>query len=125
MTTIRVQGNAVTLGGVDPLQLNDILADAPEPALPGASLRATSANLLYLFERLPSATWEDPQGRLMEARAHRLVNAQGRPEPGEYEKTWPFKMQPRDYQLRIFAAARHMKYFALAPVVMGCVDADT
>jgi superfamily II DNA or RNA helicase len=55
----------------------------------------------------------------MEARAHRLVNSQGRPEPGDYERNWPFKMQPRDYQLRIFAPARRMKYFALAPVVMG------
>lgn len=55
----------------------------------------------------------------MEARAHRFIEAQRRAEPGEYEATWPFKMPCRSYQLKIFAAARHMKFIALAPVVMG------
>lgn len=71
------------------------------------------------------ATWQDPSGRLMEARAHRLVQAQRRAEPGEYEKHFPFKTQPwqdkqgRSFQMSIFAAARQMPFFALAPVVMG------
>ena len=61
----------------------------------------------------------------MEARAHRLIEAMRQEEPGEYERQWPFKHQPwkarngDSFQLRIFTSARRMKFFALAPVVMG------
>jgi hypothetical protein len=56
---------------------------------------------------------------MMNARAERLIASQPRPEPGEYEERWPFKHRPFPFQMKVFAAARHMKVFALAPVAMG------
>lgn len=121
MIVIDVQPDAVLIGGVDPLRLNDVIMDAPEPPTPGTSvLKPVAANLLYLFEALPAASWNDPKAQLMEARAHRFIAERiQRPEPGDYEKNWPFRVTPKGYQLRIFAAARTMPFIALAPVAPG------
>lgn len=117
---IDVSETATKVIGLDPLQLNDLVQDAPEPPPPGfGGLRSTPANLLYLFARFPDADWHDPHGKLVEARAHRLIEALRQEEPGDYERNWPFRKAPWPFQLRIFTAARKMKYIALAPVVMG------
>lgn len=100
------------------VQLMDIRNGAPEPALNGA-LRASHANLSWLLDNYPDAAWIDPGNLLLEVRAARLIAAQDRPKPGHYEWSWPFKMPPLAFQLDIFAAARHMREFALAPVAMG------
>jgi superfamily II DNA or RNA helicase len=92
--------------------------NAPEPAENGV-LRASHANLMWLLDNYPDAQWVDPGNRLLEIRAARIIAQQNRPKPGEYEKSWPFKMQPLPFQLDIFAAARLMPVFALAPVAMG------
>lgn len=119
-TQVDIQEALTRVSGLDPLQLNDLYIDAPEPCLPPfVGLRTVGANLLYLFERLPQATWNDPDNRLLEARAHRFIERIGRPEPGDYERSWPFKVTPHAFQLKIFAAARLMTAIALAPVVMG------
>lgn len=125
---IDVQEALTRVTGLDPLQLNDLLVDAPEPAKPGdlSGLRTVGANLLYLFEKLPDAIWNDPGSRLMEARAHRYIGRLSRRQPDDSDRNFPFKVQPKPYQLNIFAAARYMSPFvALAPVAPGCVDADT
>lgn len=90
--------------------------DAPEPSVP---LRSSHANLAWLLDRYPDAIWRDPANRLLEVRAARLIMAQDRPKPGDYERNWPFKVAPLPFQLEIFAAARHMPVFALAPVATG------
>lgn len=119
-TLIDVRDTLARVMGLDPLQLNDLLADAPEPPPQGfGGVRPTAANLLYLMEKLPHATWQDPAGKLMEARAHRLIEAMRQEEPGDYERSWPFREPCWPFQLRIFTAARKMPHFALAPVVMG------
>lgn len=125
---VDVQEALTKVSGLDPLQLNDLLVDAPEPAKPGdlSGVRSVGANLLYLFEKLPGAIWNDPGSRLMEARAHRYIGRLKRPSPTDEDRSWPFKVPPKDYQLNVFAAARRMSPFvALAPVAPGCVDADT
>lgn len=119
---IDVQEALTRVTGLDPLQLNDILVDAPEPAKPGdlSGLRTVGANLLYLFEKLPDAIWNDPGSRLMEARAHRYIGRLSRRQPDDSDRDFPFKVQPKPYQLNIFAAARYMSPFvALAPVAPG------
>lgn len=118
-TTILINRATVQIDGLDPLRLNDTLMGAPEPAIEGIGLRSTTANLLWLLDRFPDAQFVDREGLLMEARALRVVQQQQRPEPGEYELNWKFRLRPLDYQLRIFAAARHMTNIALAPVAMG------
>ena len=107
--TIRVEGAT----GLEELAA---YGDAPEPSTP---LRASHANLSWLLDRYPEATWVDPQNRLLEVRAARLIAAQDRPAPGAYERAWPFKVPCLPFQLDIFAAARLMPVFALAPVAMG------
>lgn len=120
MILVDVQPAALTVGGLDPLQLNDLFQDAPEPPAPGAySLKPVAANLLYVFEKLPLAIWNDPKQLLMEARAHRFTEKLQRPPPGDYEAKWPFRMEPKPYQLKVFAAARELPYIALAPVAPG------
>jgi len=106
--TVRVEG-----GGLDEMF---VYGDAPEPSLP---LRASHANLNWLLDRYPDAQWIDPQNRLLEVRAARIIAAQDRPRPSDYERNWPFKVAPLPFQMDIFAAARHMPIFALAPVAMG------
>lgn len=120
MIVIQVLGEVARVGGMDPLQLNDLYQDAPEPPAPGLSgLKATSANLLFLLERCQGAIWEDPAGKLMEARAHRYIDALRRQEPTDADRGWPFKVEPKPYQLRIFAQARSMPNVALAPCAPG------
>lgn len=119
MITVHVTPATVRFEGLDPLRLNDTLMDAPEPAIEGVGLRSTTANLLWLLDRFPEATFVDPQRLLVEARALRVVQEQNRPKPGDYEARFPFKMTPLPYQLEIFAAARQMTNMALAPVAMG------
>jgi len=119
--TIRV-GTAVTrIYGLPGLRASDIYANAPEPApADWNGIRSTSANLTYLDETLPGSRWEDPQNRLLEARAMRIVEELRRNvQPGDYERDFPFKMAPMPFQLTTFAAARHMTNIALAPVAMG------
>ena len=118
--TVYVRDNGIRVAGLDPLRSNDLCQDAPEPPERGlGDLRATIPNLLYVFEKLPEAVWDDPKSMLMEARALRYMERLQDVEPGEYEKSWPFKQEPRPFQLKIFARARHMTAIALAPVVMG------
>ena len=117
---VTVGPSLIKVAGLDAIALNDLLADAPEPAPQGwGGLRTTTANLLYLAEKLPGATWRDPERRLVEAQAMQLVAAQRRTVPGDYEAAWPFKMPPLAFQLDTFAQARHLTDFALAPVAMG------
>jgi hypothetical protein len=82
-------------------------------------LKVVAANLLYLFEKLPDAFWNDPGAKLMEARAHRFIEALHRTEPGDYERSWPFKVEPKPYQLKVFADSRTLPYISLAPVAPG------
>lgn len=123
MTEVSIRvGTAVTrVYGLPGLRTSDLYANAPEPApADWNGIRSTSANLTYLDEVLPGSRWEDPQNRLMEARAMRLVEELRRNvQPGEYEAAFPFKMVPLPFQMTTFAAARHMTNIALAPVAMG------
>lgn len=123
MTDVLIKvGTAVTrVYGLPGLRTSDLYANAPEPAPQDWNgIRSTSANLTYLDEVLPGSRWEDPQNRLMEARAMRLVEELRRNvQPGEYEAAFPFKMVPLPFQMTTFAAARHMTNIALAPVAMG------
>ena len=123
MTDVLIKvGTAVTrVYGLPGLRTSDLYANAPEPAPQDWNgIRSTSANLTYLDEALPGSRWEDPQSRLMEARAMRLVEELRRNvQPGEYEAAFPFKLPPLPFQLTTFAAARHMTNIALAPVAMG------
>lgn len=118
---IDVQDSLTRIAGLDPLQYNDICQDAPEPPPPGfGGLRTVSANLLYLFEKLNTAIWNDPGSRLMEARAHSFIGRLNRPQPTDDDRNFPFRMPPKPYQLNVFAAARHMSpAIALAPVAPG------
>jgi hypothetical protein len=117
---IDVQPDAIRVGGLDPFRLIDLMQDAPEPPTPGTSvLRPVASNLLYLFEKLPDAFWNDPASKLMEARAHRFIEALHRSEPTDYDKGWPFKVEPKPYQLKVFAVARTLPYISLAPVAPG------
>jgi hypothetical protein len=100
------------------LDVIEINGNAPEPATNGV-LRASHANLAWLLDNYPSATFRDPGNRLLEVRAARIIAAQNRPTAGEYERNWPFKVAPLPFQIDIFAAARLMPVFALAPVAMG------
>ena len=120
MTSVKVTASLLSVAGLDPLQRNDLYQDAPEPTPPGfGGLRPTIDNVLYVFEKLPEAVWDDPQSKLMEARALRYMERVQDVDPSEYDKAWPFKQEPRPFQLKIFARARHMNAIALAPVVMG------
>lgn len=113
---IYINQASVRFEGVTALTEVDICGNAPEP---GAPLRASHANLDWLLSTYPDAIFVDPANRLLEVRAARIIAAQDRPKPGVYEDGWPFKTQPLPFQLDIFAAARRMKTFALAPVAMG------
>jgi len=92
LIVVDVQEGLARVGALDPLKLNDLLQDAPEPPAAGApGLKPVGANLLYLFERLQGAVWNDPQQRLLEARAHRFVEALHRQEPTELDRAFPFQ----------------------------------
>lgn len=119
MILVDVQLDAVKIGGIDPLVLNDFVQEAPEPPSPGGFLKPTPANLLYVFEKYKEAIWNDPLQLLMTARAHRFVDTLHRTEPTDYDTYWPFKVKPKDYQLKVFAVARTLPYIALAPVAPG------
>lgn len=119
MISIHVTPTIVRFEGLDPLRLNDTVMGAPEPAIEGIGLRSTTANLIWLLDRFPDAQFFDPQRLLIEARALRVVQAQNRPVPGDYERSFAFRREPFPYQMDIFAAARHMTDIALAPVAMG------
>lgn len=118
---ISVSPTRTIVGRVETLRLNDVYQNAPEPP-PGpefGGLRTNSANLLYLHELFPAAVWHDPLNRLVEARTYRFLANLRRQEPGDYERNFPFKLAPKEYQLKLFAHARHMTNIALAPVALG------
>jgi superfamily II DNA or RNA helicase len=120
---IVVTSGYITLAGLDRLTIRDTYYEAPEPPAEGDNvddgIRTGSANLLFLHERFPDAIWNDPGNRLVEARAYRYLSRLRTAEPGEYERTWPFKVSPRPYQLKIFTHARHLNRIALSPVALG------
>jgi len=119
---ISVTPNVITISGIDRLRINDVYFDAPEPPPPddpNVGLRTNSANLLFLHERFGDAIWHDPGNRLVEARTFRYLSRLREREPGEYERNWPFKVPPRDYQLKTFTHARHLPNVALAPCALG------
>ncbi len=119
--TINVTAGRTTLTGLPQTAITDVLYAAPEPPFSPdfGGVRSAAANLLYLHERFPDAIWIDPLNRLVEARTYRLLAALRKIEPGEYERSWPFKVAPKDYQLRLFAQARQMRDIALAPCALG------
>lgn len=120
MITVDVGTTLTRVLGANHLAVNDWYQNAPEPPPPNfGGLRTNRANLLYLLDAIPDASWNDPHQKLMEARAMRLIAALRREEPGDYERTWPFKKQPFEHQIKLFAQARHMKMMALAPVALG------
>lgn len=56
----------------------------------------------------------------MEARAHSFIERLHRPKPTDEDRAFPFKVEPKLYQLNVFSAARHMSpAIALAPVAPG------
>jgi len=117
---VRVSVSITRVQGLDPLRLNDLYMDAPEMPPSGfGGLRTNAANLLYLFQELPDATWIDPENRLLEARAQRFVEGLRRVQPGEYEANFPFKTAPYAFQMQVFAPGRLMKNIALAPAAPG------
>lgn len=119
---ITVTSSLITLAGIDRLRITDVYFEAPEPPNvddPNVGLRTNSANLLFLHERFPDAVWHDPGNRLVEARTFRYLARLREREPGEYERSFPFKVPPRDYQLKTFTHARHLPNVALAPCALG------
>lgn len=118
---ITVTPSIARVSGIDRLRITDAYFDAPEPPEEGLidGLRTNSANLLFLHERFPDAVWHDPDNRLVEARTYRFLARLRTEPPGEYERTWPFKVTPRDYQLSVFAHARQLPNVALAPCALG------
>ena len=119
---IYVAPSLITLAGIDRLRIRDIYFEAPEPPegdRPDDGLRTTGANLLYLHERFPDAFWHDPGNRLVEARAYRFLGRLRAAEPGEYERSFPFKTTPTDYQLKVFTHGRLLPNIALAPAALG------
>ncbi len=117
--TIHVTPDRIRLSGIDRLRITDSYNDAPEPAVTSDGLNTTSANLLFLHERYPDAVWNDPGNRLVEARAYRYMARLRTTGPGEYEREWPFKMEPKPYQLGVFTHGRHLPNVALAPCALG------
>jgi superfamily II DNA or RNA helicase len=110
----------------DAVQINDLIRNAPEPPFavtdgrrPVDYCRSCSANLLYLEQQLPDATWRDPHNRLFEAKAYRFLSKIRDSAPGEYELNWPFKLKPDDFQLQVFTHARMLREIALAPAALG------
>lgn len=118
---IAVSPTRTMVSRVETLALQDLYYNAPEPppSPDFGGLRTNAANLLYLHEQCPTAIWHDPHNRLVEARAYRFLANLRRQEPGEYERNFPFKLQPKEYQLKLFTHARHMTNIALAPVALG------
>ncbi len=119
--TITVTAGRTTLAGLAHTAITDVLYAAPEPPFSPdfGGVRSAAANLLYLHERFPDAIWVDPLNRLVEARTYRLLAALRKTEPGPYEAEFPFKVPPKDYQLRLFTQARQMRDIALAPCALG------
>jgi superfamily II DNA or RNA helicase len=117
---INIGSSITRIEGPDLTRVVDLYEGAPEPGSLEEGMRTTPANLIYLLDAEPGAAFFDPTGQLVAARAARLISAQDRPKPGEYERNWPFKRQPFPFQMEVFAAARVMPVFALAPVAMGC-----
>lgn len=119
---ISVAPSLTTISGVDRLRIRDTYFDAPEPPTEEESangIRSTGANILFLHERFPDAVWHDPGNRLVEARTYRYLTRLRTTEPGEYERAWPFKVPPKDHQLKVFTHARHLPNIALAPAALG------
>lgn len=118
---IIVSPARITVSRLETLRLNDTYANAPEPppSPEFGGIRTSPANLLYLHTLFPTAVWHDPHNRLVEARAYRFIARLRQEEPGEYERAFPFKLQPKDYQLKLFTHARRMTNIAMAPVALG------
>jgi len=118
---IIVSPARITVGRLETLRLNDTYANAPEPppSPEFGGLRTSPANLLYLHTLFPTAVWHDPHNRLVEARAYRFIARMRLEEPGDYERNFPFKLTPKDYQLKLFTHARRMTNIALSPVALG------
>lgn len=114
---IIVSPARITVGRLETLRLNDTYANAPEPppSPEFGGIRTSPANLLYLHTLFPTAVWHDPHNRLVEARAYRFIARLRQEEPGEYERGFPFKLPPKDYQLKLFTHARRMTNIALSP----------
>lgn len=119
VATIAVTRDRIRLSGIDRLRITDAYNDAPEPAATPDGLNTTSANLLYLHERFADAIWQDPGNRLVEARTYRYLARLRTTEPGEYERSWAFKLPPKPYQLTTFTHARQLPNVALAPCALG------
>jgi hypothetical protein len=118
MITFDVNQATIEVIGGLLIERLDISAAVPE-TIDGGGIRASHANISWLLDHYPEALWIDRHSRLMEVRAAREIAAQARPTAGDYERNWPFKMQPLPFQIDIFAAARLMTEFALAPVATG------
>lgn len=118
---IIVSPARITVSRLETLRLNDTYANAPEPppSPEFGGIRTSPANLLYLHTLFPTAVWHDPHNRLVEARAYRFIARLRQEEPGEYERAFPFKLPPKDYQLKLFTHARRMTNIALSPVALG------
>ncbi len=118
---IIVSPARITVSRLETLRLNDTYANAPEPppSPEFGGIRTSPANLLYLHTLFPTAVWHDPHNRLVEARAYRFIARLRQEEPGEYERNFPFKLPPKDYQLKLFTHARRMTNIALSPVALG------
>lgn len=120
--TISVTSSIARLSGMDRLRIQDVYFEAPEP--PNADdlldgIRSCGANLLFLHERFPDATWHDPGNRLVEARTYRYLARLRTQQPGEYERNWPYKVPPHEHQINLFTHARQMPHAALAPCALG------
>jgi len=124
--SISVSPAWATIRGLEPVHINDLVHNAPEPPFAVSRgervdyLRANPANLIYLDEQLPGADWHDPHNRLFEAKAYRFLGRLRSEEPGDYERNFPFKHACDDFQLRIFTHARKLREIAMAPAVLGC-----
>lgn len=119
---IFVAPSLTTIAGLDRLRIRDTYFEAPEPPQGhevDSGIRSTGANILFLHERFPDAFWNDPGNRLVEARAYRYLSRLRSAEPGEYERAFPFKVPPKDHQLKVFTHGRHLQNIALAPAALG------
>lgn len=116
MPAVDLSGSEGTVRGAFDMATFDALANLPDTHWPaGADIRfrMSPANLRYLRDVLPAATWTDPAGRMLEIDALDIFARAGHRPPDESDFAYPFKTTPRAHQFRSFAFARFLKYFAL------------
>lgn len=122
---LKVSANWITIQGLNPVELTDLIWAAPEPPFNFHNradldyLRNCAANLLFLDERFPNAVWRDPDNKLFEAKAYRFLDRIRQAEPSEYELSWPFKTVCDPWQIKVFTHGRLMTEIALAPAALG------